>query len=62
MRYEYLDPQHWQYGDYKQRIEAKQWRAMLLNDEDNIMFNGRCYNLVAKNLGYGVVEVSKEAR
>ena len=62
MRHEYLDKQHWQYKDYKQRIKIRQWREMLLNEEDSIVFKGRCYNLVAKNLGYGVVEISKEAK
>ena len=55
-----LDEQHWKFQDYKQRITAKDWKELLLNDDDHINFNGRVTKLVAKNLGYGVIEISKQ--
>lgn len=55
-----LDEQHWKFPDYKQRIKSKDWRELLLNDGDNIIFQGKLVNLIVKNLGYGVVEVSKD--
>jgi len=55
-----LDEQHWVYPDYRQRITAKKWKALLLNDDDRIIFHGRVTNLIGNSLGYGVVEVSKE--
>ena len=55
-----LDPQHWRFQDYKQRIPARAWRRLLLNDDDKIIFKGRVVKLLVKRLGFGVVEVSKE--
>ena len=55
-----LDEQHWQFEDYAQRIKANVWKQLLLNDDDKIIHAGRIRNLKAKNLGYGVVEISKE--
>jgi hypothetical protein len=54
-----LDDQHWQFEDYRQRITAKDWKALLLNDDDQIIFHGRMRPLVGKSLGFGVVEISK---
>lgn len=56
-----LDKQHWRFNDYEQRIPAKDWRTLLLNSDDKIIYKGRVVKLVAKDLGYGVVEVSKES-
>jgi len=55
-----LDEQHYKFPDYKQRMPAATWRKFLLENEDTIIFRGRVRRLVAENLGYGVVEVSKE--
>jgi hypothetical protein len=55
-----LDDQHWQFEDYRQRIEASVWRQLLLNGDDRIIHAGRLRNLKAKKLGYGVVEIRKE--
>ena len=55
-----LEGQHWQVEDYRQRITAKQWREMLLNDLDHIVYRGDIRQLKADNLGYGVVEIYKE--
>ena len=57
---EILDAQHWDFEDYKQRITTKEWKQLLLNDEDVLIFKGRVTKLVAKNLGHGVVEISKQ--
>ena len=55
-----LDEQHWKYADYHQRMETKFWKALLLNDDDGIIFNGKVTQLIGKKLGYGIVEVSKK--
>jgi hypothetical protein len=51
---------HWQFEDYHQRITTKQWKELLLNDQDKLIFKGRLRQLKAKNLGAGVIEISKE--
>lgn len=57
-----LDEQHWKFADYRQRITSKQWKVLLLNDDDKIIFQGLITQLVGKSLGSGVVEVSKKLR
>ena len=59
-----LDQDHFQHEDYKQRITAKQWKQMLLDgdDERGIAFRGKAYRFIAKPLGYGVVEITKEIK
>jgi len=54
-----LDPQHWRFRNFKQRITGKDWRQLLLNDDDKIIFNGKVMQLKAKHLGCGVYEISK---
>ena len=56
---EVLSQGHWVFEDYRQRITTKQWKCFLLQDDDKIVFKGRVRKLVAKKLGYGVVEVYK---
>jgi hypothetical protein len=48
----------WVRSDYRQRIRAKQWTEVLLNGDDTIIRKGKIRQMVAKNLGYGVVEIS----
>ena len=50
----------WYFEKHKQRITAKQWRDVLLDNRDKIIKKGRVRTLIATNLGYGVVEVSLE--
>jgi len=50
---------HWVYADYFQRITAKEWKFLLLNYHDKVIFEGRVTKLIGKKLGYEVVEVSK---
>ena len=54
-----LDEQHWRFPDYRQRITTKNWKALLMNNDDGIIFHGRVMKLVGSSLGHGVVEVSK---
>ena len=54
-----LHENHWVSEDFKQRITAKDWKLLLLNNDDKITFEGLVRRLKAKRLGYGVVEVSK---
>ncbi len=51
---------HWRIESFTQRITTKQWKQMLLDDEDTLIFLGRLRTLKAKNLGAGVLEISKE--
>ena len=55
-----LDEAHWKVMNFRQRMTSTEWRKMLLNNDDTIIFQGRVYRLKAKNLGHGVVEVYKD--
>ena len=55
-----LDDQHWTFKDYKQRLTTKQWRELLLNDDDKVIFAGKVTQLKSKSLGSGVVEIWKD--
>ena len=57
-----LSPNHWRLESYKQRMTRKDWRDILLGGRDEIMFKGHFRKLVAKNLGAGVLEISKKPR
>lgn len=64
---EYLDNglsiNHWNIANYKQRMTTKQWKQILLNKDDELLFvHGVAYSLCAKRLGSGVVEVYKVKR
>ena len=56
-----LSNRHWEYWDFKERITTREWKLVLLHNDDHIVFEGRIHPLVAKKLGYGVVEISKKA-
>lgn len=53
------DDEHWTNENHKQRMTSKEWRNLLLDKEDGMIFRGHLRRLVAKSLGAGVVEVSK---
>lgn len=57
-----LSNNHWSIEGYRQRMTVKEWRKILLDERDSVIFRGTVRRLVAKPLGAGVVEVSKEAR
>jgi len=57
-----LNEQHWRFENYRQRITVKDWRNILLNDDDKIIFRGQIVRLIGKNLGSGVVEVFKATK
>lgn len=54
-----LNNNHWVLRDYCQRMTTKDWKEILLNGSDSIIYHGRLYKLKAKRLGAGVVEVYK---
>ncbi len=54
------DNAHWVREDYRQRMTTKQWKKLLLDKEDGLIFHGRVRQLKAKSLGAGVYEVYKE--
>lgn len=52
---------HWTHESYTQRMTAKEWKNILLQKRDTIVFEGRIRYLKARKLGYGVVSISKAA-
>lgn len=55
-----LSNNHWTCLHYRQRMTTAQWRKCLLEcDTDCVLFQGEIYELKAKRLGAGVVEVRK---
>jgi hypothetical protein len=50
---------HWKSEAYVQRMTTRCWKLILLNNDDQITFEGRVRRLIGKNIGFGVVEVSK---
>lgn len=60
MEKEELEPGLWITDTYSQRMTSKGWKAILLNRQDSIIYKGKTTKLIAKNLGYGVVEISKD--
>lgn len=54
-----LNSNHWTMLLYRQRMTIKEWRNVLLAEEDIIVFNGTPCKLKAKNIGAGIVEVYK---
>lgn len=55
-----LNEAHWTIEGFKQRMASKEWKELLLSEFDSIIVNGNMRKLIAKNLGFGVVEVYKE--
>ena len=55
-----LNPAHWELEKFSERMTAAEWKNILLDENDKIMVKGHLRQVVAKNLGYGVVEVSKQ--
>jgi len=55
-----LSDGHWKFADYRQRMTNKEWREILLDERDRVLFRGRIIQLRAKSLGSGVVEVFKD--
>ena len=42
------------------RMEAKDWKQILLAHKDRVFLNGEAHNMVAVSKGYGVVEIHLE--
>ena len=42
----------------KYRITIKVWRHILLHNKEKIMIKGYCEELVAKNIGAGIYEIT----
>jgi len=54
-----LSQNHWVSEECTERMTVANWRKILLDERDRIIFHGNCRRLVAKRLGAGIVEVSK---
>jgi len=59
--HEILSDNHWTLEEYTQRMTAAEWKTVLAAEADMPMVRGRLRRLVAKRLGFGYVDVSKEA-
>lgn len=55
-----LSNNHWVLEHYEQRMTTREWKEVLLNHSDTIIFCGHIRQLKAKSLGCGIVSVSKE--
>ena len=55
-----LSNSHWVIESFTQRMTTKDWKRILLEEKDSIIFKGHIRNLKARNMGSGVVEVMKE--
>lgn len=44
--------------NYTQRIPSKEWKQILIEEKDTIVISGEVRQLVAKNMGSGVLEIS----
>jgi len=58
-----IDNRFWQIADeslVQQRMRAKDWAEILLSSKDKVIIRGRLRTLVAKKMGYGVVEITLE--
>ena len=55
-----LSNNHWVLATYKQRMTTKEWKEILLNYEEQIIFRGNLIRLIGKKVGPGVYEVGKE--
>lgn len=55
-----LSENHYTVKYFTQRMTVSEWKEILLEEQDKIIFKGTPVQLKAKSLGYGVVEVYKE--
>jgi hypothetical protein len=58
--HEILSDNHWTLEEYTQRMTVAEWRAVLAAEADRPMVKGQLRRLIAKRLGFGYVDVSKE--
>lgn len=54
------DKRHWISESFRQRMTMKDWKILLLNHDDSVIFKGKLRKLKVKHLGVGVVEIFKE--
>lgn len=54
-----LSANHWAAEYYRQRVTRKEWKEILLEHGDSIIFRGRLRKLKAQHLGAGVYEIYK---
>ena len=54
------DIEHWQYEDHRQRITTEEWKKLLLEKDENIIYHGRLRRLLGKRIAPGIYEIYKE--
>ena len=57
-----LHDEHWTSDVYKQRMITSHWKALLLNNDDHIIYKGKITQLTGRSLGCGVFEVKKKGQ
>jgi len=55
-----LNNGHWVFREYKQRMSTSQWRQLLLEERDTILYRGDLVRLKGVRVGPGVYEVFKD--
>lgn len=55
-----LDNRHWTDEHFTQRMTSEEWRKVLLDGDDTVIFGVTIRELYAKHLGAGVYEVGKK--
>lgn len=50
---------HWCSEDYTQRMTTAQWKSILLDENDTVVYRGCIRQLKARRLGAGVLEIYK---
>jgi len=59
---EIRDTGHWTLPYWKQRMSSKEWRKILLEGKDRIIYMGRSINLMGKHVGMGIYEIRKDPK
>ena len=57
---ELIDNNHWRFENFSQRMTLKEWKRILLENKDTIIFKGQARKLIGKRIFPGVIEISKE--
>jgi hypothetical protein len=57
-----LSNNHWTVRSYRQRVETKQLRALILEGHDTICRNGQLCEMKKKALGFGIYDIWYEEK
>lgn len=57
-----LSDNHWRVPFYKQRMTAKDWKTLLLEGYDVIIYQGHLIKMKVDILGFGIIDVYKDPK